>query len=199
MFEHSVKTLREGCMVNDEAMNNYMAMLSSPENPGGGDAMFWPTHFYTKFEEFDDANDGFTGIESWVRGLDKPSYRKVFVPVHTKTPEHWFLITIDFEEKTVLSLDSLSGGRKRATQRRKMMEWTRREWNSCPRWKGEFRAEEWSSRTASVPKQTNDVDCGVFTCMYAAFVSNGREMTFSQGDVPGMRARMAWSILHRKL
>lgn len=147
---------------------------------------------------------GFGLIQSWVvsrekrrRRVDKPIWNRIFVPVHEEKKEHWFLITIDFDTKLILSMDSLNENREE--ERRDMLEWVEIEWGRNPRWPGEFEKIEWRHKKAPVPVQTNQTDCGVFTCMLAAFASNKRQMKFTQADMPRMRARMAWSILHETL
>lgn len=39
----------------------------------------------------------------------------------------------------------------------------------------------------------------LYVCVFAAFVSNNKRITFSQRDIPKMRAIIAWSILHKRL
>lgn len=197
--KHSVETLKEGARLNDEPIDAYMSLLAGQGNQGGGDVMFWTSMTFTKYTEFDSAKNGFGYIQSWVEKLQKPGYKKICVPVFVSTSEHWFLIVVDFVNKTLRSMDSLRS-KDRAYERKKMMEWVKEEWSSSSsRWKGEFVPKKWKSSAAHVPKQTNEVDCGVFTCMYAAFASNSRKMIFSQENMPKMRARMARSILYGSL
>jgi Ulp1 family protease len=47
-----------------------------------------------------------------------------------------------------------------------------------------------------VPQQNNGFDCGVFTCLFAEYVSNGRPMDFSPYDIEFFRKRIALCI-HR--
>lgn len=193
--------------LTDEPVDLYMKLLSGAGNPGGDDVMFWSGLYYTKFMKGGTVAKGFDLIQSWVEKLEKrrtsggkPLWKKIFVPVHEKKKEHWFLITIDFDAKLILSMDSLDVSRRK--ERLDMLDWVKEEWESNPRWHGEFgefKQKAWKHMKAPVPIQTNVVDCGVFTCMFAAFASSKRDMKFTQADMPKMRARMAWSILHETL
>ena len=51
------------------------------------------------------------------------------------------------------------------------------------------------SCTADTPKQENGFDCGVFTCMFADFLSAGYPLSFSQDHITRCRERIALSIL----
>ena len=62
-----------------------------------------------------------------------------------------------------------------------------------------FEISEWTHAMKKVPKQNNGYDCGPFACLYAAFMSNDKNLTFLQGDIPKMRRRIAWSILNTTL
>lgn len=55
---------------------------------------------------------------------------------------------------------------------------------------------ETSFRT--VPQQDNCDDCGVFTCMFADYVSREAEINFSQADMVNCRERIAWELIHGK-
>ena len=47
----------------------------------------------------------------------------------------------------------------------------------------------------TVPCQENGYDCGVFTCMFADFLSFDRQLTFSQEHITQCRERIALSIM----
>jgi len=47
------------------------------------------------------------------------------------------------------------------------------------------------------PLQLNGVDCGVFMCYFANFVSAGVALNFSQADIPLFRRRMTIDILRK--
>nr|CAD7460966.1 unnamed protein product [Timema tahoe] len=49
------------------------------------------------------------------------------------------------------------------------------------------------------PQQQNGSDCGVFTCIYAEYLSRNAELSFSQKDMPYFRQKMVYEILKSKL
>ena len=48
---------------------------------------------------------------------------------------------------------------------------------------------------ATIPRQFNDFDCGVFLCMYADYLSEGSPLRFSQADMPLFRRRLILAII----
>ena len=58
----------------------------------------------------------------------------------------------------------------------------------------------WSvAATGGMPRQTNDVDCGVFVNFFANFVGVGAPLTFCQEDIPLFRRRMTLDTLNKKV
>ena len=49
------------------------------------------------------------------------------------------------------------------------------------------------------PVQTNSVDCGVFSVMYAECVCRGGALTFTQDKMPFLRKVVAYEILTQEL
>ena len=47
------------------------------------------------------------------------------------------------------------------------------------------------------PQQNNGVDCGVFTCYFANYISAGKALAFSAHDIPLFRRRMTLDILNK--
>jgi Ulp1 family protease len=47
------------------------------------------------------------------------------------------------------------------------------------------------------PQQNNGVDCGVFTCYFANYVSAEEKMDFSARDIPLLRRRLTLDILKK--
>jgi len=49
------------------------------------------------------------------------------------------------------------------------------------------------------PAQQNMHDCGVFTCKHAEVLARGRELSFTQADMPIIRYRMVAELLAGEL
>ena len=50
--------------------------------------------------------------------------------------------------------------------------------------------------TADTPVQENGFDCGVFTCMFADFISMDKSLVFSQEHITQCRKKIALSIMN---
>lgn len=184
-----------------------MHLLQGEGNPGSATSIFMNSLFFAKFSCWDDRRRGrdlaYFGtppgkrhdlVKRWTRNLDTTNKKsKIFVPVNSDN-NHWYMIMIDLENKKVLSMDSLRIDREDA--REEMLGWIEAEHKAKRK---PFEISEWTHAMKKVPKQNNGYDCGPFACLYAAFMSNDKNLTFLQGDIPKMRRRIAWSILNTTL
>eukprot|EP00953_Heterococcus_sp_UTEX-ZZ885_P019118 10679-Heterococcus_DN1.PRE.1 len=66
--------------------------------------------------------------------------------------------------------------------------------------KGSECAIEWElvPTLPTVPQQSNGSDCGVFSCMFADYISEDLPLQFSQADMPHFRQRLALQILRKQ-
>lgn len=206
-----VERLKPGKWFTDDIVNTYMVLLGGDGNPGSTTSIFLSSLFFTNFTMTERGELGsgrpdprYYGqparkrhelVQRWTRKLDTTGPVKIFVPVNAGN-SHWFMIMIDVKNKKVVSMDSLGSSSGRAGARKEMLGWIEAEHASKQK---PFRLEEWSSVQKNVPQQKNGYDCGPFSCMFAAFMSNDKRMSFLQGDLPKMRKRIAWSILHAEL
>lgn len=204
-----IERLKPRNWFKDDIVNTYMILLGGDGNPGSATSIFLSSLFFTKFTMTERSeigsgkpDPGYYGqpaakrhelVKRWTRKLDTTKGVKIFVPVNEGN-YHWFMIMIDVKNKKVVSMDSLSSSRR--DERAEMLGWIEAEHASKQK---PFRLEDWSSVQKIVPKQKNGYDCGPFSCMFAAFMSNDKRMSFLQGDLPKMRKRIAWSILHAEL
>jgi len=51
----------------------------------------------------------------------------------------------------------------------------------------------------TTPQQNNDADCGVFSCMFANYLSQGIELRFSAQDMTTFRMRITLDILRKEV
>jgi len=114
---------------------------------------------------------------------------------HTGDPYHWSLIQINFPRATVGHYDSSdrnNGGVGQFTSA--ILDFLKK---TFVRQHGD---QDWHVVRASdsSPQQTNGHDCGVFTCMTAAFLSLGLGLDFSQDDMPHFRQLIALSLLNKE-
>ena len=65
---------------------------------------------------------------------------------------------------------------------------------------GTYDVSDWEQYTPSdIPHQHNGCDCGVFTCMYACFLSMGGALSFEQQNMPHIRQWMTLRLLNLDL
>lgn len=211
MTKLTVKRLLPGKWFGDPIINSYMSLLGGAGNPGSSKSIFMSSYFWSQFtltdtgsmEKFGTGDTNFLGKDAnkrhklvwrWTRKLDTTAKdMKFFVPVNAGN-SHWYMMMIDADKREVVSMDSV--GKDRVNERRDLLGWLAAEYKEK---KKPFKLEDWTHRKKAVPKQQNGHDCGPFSCMFAAFMSNDKRMSFLQGDLPKMRKRIAWSILHMTL
>lgn len=207
MDSESTNRLQPRRWFNDDIVNAYMALLDTSANPGAYNCQFMSSFFYDHFTLTQrqtlgapdpkyvnaTATERHKLVVRWTANMLTTSRVKIFIPINSGN-NHWSLIVIDVDNRKLFSFDSLGYSLKK--ERGEMLGWVKAE-HKAKRVK--FDAKKWTSQSKTVPLQQNGYDCGVFMCMFAAFLSNDKMITFSQRDIPKMRMRIAWSILHKKL
>jgi hypothetical protein len=142
-------------------------------------------------------------LDGEVRGGNETKYVDIFtcsrmlIPVNIKL-KHWILACIDFEQKWMAWLDSIGDTHEQET--RLLFTWLTRE-HSLNR-STIFDPAEWSLHSGpppgmQAPLQSNDFDCGIFICLYAAFLDIGLPLSFSQRDTRNVRTWMAHEMIER--
>lgn len=208
MSRNTLDAMKPRKWFDDDVIAAYMALLGGNGNPSSRTCLFMTSHFYSTYavtgRTFGNmppdpnyfgksAKVRYPLVRGWTRDLNTTGPVKIFVPVnHDNT--HWTMVVIDVKNKNVLSLDSF--GTDHVDTRNEMLDWVEQEHIAK---KARFDRREWASRRKKVPTQTNSYDCGPFICMFAAFVSNDKNMTFLQGDMSNLRNRLVWSILNSTL
>ena len=145
------------------------------------------TYFFTRLTE-----DGDDAVRKWVPDHVFQEYDKLIIPVNDNNV-HWYLAVVNFRDKRVEVFDSIRD-RQREKTRGTLLGWLERTYPA--RFSKAFPTFEWSelkSPPESVPQQDNGSDCGVFTCLFAAYCSLDREhhFDFSQADIGLLRHYMA--------
>lgn len=211
----SLSTLMPGQWLNDEVIHAYLQLLTCEKQH------FFKSFFVTKLRnENVPGKDGqyqYTNVKRWSKkvkgmffsglngfgcshslaclGKDVFALDKVFFPVNQGNA-HWTLAVAFVQERRLQFYDSMGGGGRQYLQDleryfkdefkdKKKTEDTRK-WTLVP-------------CTEDTPRQRNVVDCGVFICIFAEFLSRDRPLTFSQDDIYICRNRIAHSLLTGKI
>jgi sentrin-specific protease 1 len=140
-------------------------------------------------------------LDGEVRGANETKYVDIFtcsrmlISLNIKL-KHWILACIDFEQKWIAWFDSISEAHEQET--RLLFTWLNRE-HSLNR-STIFDPAEWSLHSGpppgmQVPLQSNDHDCEIFICLYAAFLVIRLPLSFSQHDTRDVRTWMAHEMI----
>jgi len=200
----SMQTLRPGTWLNDEVIHYFYSMLAkrdealSAANPGRKRSHFFKSFFFTKLLDEGASNDyKYANVKRWsknVPGKDIFALDKIFVACNVNRT-HWTCAVIFMQKKTIQFFDSMGGEGQGYTHG--LMRYLKDEW-SAKKGGGQLPdADKWKIVGAErgVPQQYNGYDCGVFTCMFADFLSIDRPLSFNQDHINQCRERIALSIM----
>jgi hypothetical protein len=140
-------------------------------------------------------------LDGEIRGANETKYVDIFTCSRMLIPvniilKHWILACIDFEQKWIAWLDSI--GETHEQETRLLFVWLTKE-HSFNR-PTIFDPAEWSLHSGlppgtQAPRQSNDYDCGIFICLYAAFLDMRLPLSFSQHDTRNVRTWMTHEMI----
>ncbi|ETW01166.1 hypothetical protein H310_06766 [Aphanomyces invadans] len=170
--------------LNDEIVNFWFQMLTERDATRPVKSHFFNSFFFSKVSE-----DGYnyTNVRRWTRKVDLFAMDKIFVPVNIRNV-HWCLAVIFMKEKRIQYYDSMAGVGIQCLDVlfKYLHDESQHKKNTV------FDSTGWElvATTNDTPQQGNSFDCGVFTCMFADFLSRDLPLTFSQRDMKFYRRRM---------
>ncbi|KAE9014901.1 hypothetical protein PR003_g14564 [Phytophthora rubi] len=188
-----LQVLLPGVWLNDEVINFYYQMMSDRDealvNAGvlSKRSHFFNSFFFTKVSE---NGYNFINVRRWTRKIDLFAMDKIFLPVNVGNM-HWCMAVIFMTEKRIQYYDSMLGSG--AACLKILLRYLHDE--SEHKKKQKFDEEGWElvTCTPDTPQQNNGSDCGVFSCMFADYLSQNKPLTFKQKDISFHRHRM---VLH---
>ena len=195
----SLQTLRPKTWLNDEVIHYYITTLAKRDDalsnaiPGRKRCHFFKSFFMTSL--LHDGRYHYDNIRRWsnnVPGQDIFALDKLIVPINI-SQQHWTCAVIFMQEKRIQYYDSVLGdGLYYLRALRRYLKDEHRNRKHLALDTSSWTLVECQSDT---PKQENGYDCGVFTCMFADYVSVDKPFDFNQATVTMCRHRMALSIL----
>jgi len=204
----SIRRLRPGKWLNDEVIHYFFVMLANRdasttsqrmnENQTPRRSHFYKSFFLTKLLDEGGTNQyAYSNVKSWsknVPGQDIFLLDKIFIPVNLSNV-HWACAVIFMQERRIQFYDSMGGDGKYYLDA--LFRYVKDEWKNKNDGKELPHADEWKLVTCrpDTPRQENGFDCGVFTCMFADFLSMGYPLLFTQSHVTQCRERIALSIM----
>lgn len=184
--------------LNDEIINSYLCLLSA-RLPN---ILFFNTFFHTQLTQ-----GGFERVRSWTRKFEMGAFgfKRVVIPIN-KGNYHWALACIDMEDYSIGYYDSMGSGassfRARLTKDLGdylLLEYEDKVRGQCEHSKDEFSPEELQDRLHGIksvaPQQADGGSCGVFLCLMAKRLAEGKVLDFDQSDVDQFRDKMALDLL----
>ncbi|CAK4099292.1 unnamed protein product [Aphanomyces euteiches] len=181
-----LQSLQPTTWLNDEIVNFWFQMLAerdaSLKRPLK--SHFFNSFFFSKVSE---GGYNYINVRRWTRKIDLFSMDKIFVPVNVRNV-HWCLAVIFMKEKRIQYFDSMNGAGTQCLE--VLFKYLHDEMQNKKN--TQFDETDWElvSSTEDTPQQNNAHDCGVFTCMFADYLSRDLALTFSQRDMKFFRKRM---------
>eukprot|EP00548_Thalassiothrix_antarctica_P018930 CAMPEP_0194187994 /NCGR_PEP_ID=MMETSP0154-20130528/53139_1 /TAXON_ID=1049557 /ORGANISM="Thalassiothrix antarctica, Strain L6-D1" /LENGTH=524 /DNA_ID=CAMNT_0038908091 /DNA_START=51 /DNA_END=1625 /DNA_ORIENTATION=- len=201
VVRESMNRLQPRQWLNDEVIHYFLLMLSKRDETLKKErSHFFKSYFMTKLLNEGHASlDGkyeYRNVKRWskkVPGKDLFALNKVLFPINQGNA-HWVCAVIYMKDKRIQMYDSLGGSGKMYLEylfqylqdehldKKKIPLPGKDEWKLVP-------------TQNDTPRQENGFDCGVFTCMFADFLSNDCPLLFTQEHITQCRERIALSIM----
>lgn len=178
--------------LNDEVINYYMELIK--ERSGVVDYLpkvhVMNTFFIGKYQQ-----QGYTSVRRWTRKTDIFGFDIIPVPVHVGGV-HWCMSIIHMRDKSIRYYDSM--GHSNMAVLEALRQYLNDE--SMDKRNVPFDTSDWTIECVrDCPQQRNGSDCGVFSCMFAEFVSRDSKISFEQQHMQYFRRKMIYEISVGKL
>ena len=161
---------------------------------------FFKSFFVTKLLDEGCSNQyRYANVKRWskrVPGQDVFQLNKIFMPVNVGGV-HWCCAVIDIPQKRIQFYDSMAGSGTHilsALFQYLQDEYQNKKHSPMPHLH-EWKLIPGNDPSQQIPQQQNGYDCGVFTCMFADFISRDVPLLFTQKHINECRKRIALSIL----
>jgi len=203
MLGKDIQTLQDGVWLNDEIINFHMKMMKDRMDRNAKSDLvpeafksrnlFFNTFFYAKLSD-NGKGYNYKAVRRWSKKqkvqVHESQLDKVITPINVGN-SHWCLSVINFKEKRIEYYDSLGGTNPKCMQNlRRYVQDEAKQYR-----KEEIDMKGWTDYTPrDIPQQRNGCDCGVFTTKYADYISENRDLDFTQDDMRMFRRRMALEI-----
>uniref|UniRef100_A0A182XGR1 Ubiquitin-like protease family profile domain-containing protein n=1 Tax=Anopheles quadriannulatus TaxID=34691 RepID=A0A182XGR1_ANOQN len=187
-------TLQDMNWLNDAVINFYMELLrergEQKRDQGLPKVYTMNTFFLPQLLKM-----GYAGVRRWTRKVDLLAHDMIVVPVHVGGI-HWCMATIDLRHKTIHYYDSMGSPNNAVLNA--LEQYLCEE--SLDKRKAPFDKTGLTKQNMrDCPRQKNGSDCGVFSCMFAEFLSRDHPITFDQSNMPYFRKKMTIEIMLGKL
>jgi sentrin-specific protease 1 len=189
---HDIRSLIDGEWLNDEIINFYGQLImerSANTSNKYPSIYFFNTFFFSTLRDI-----GYRGVRRWTKKVNLFQYDYVIIPIHLGY--HWVCSAINFKKKRFEYYDSLHGGPGDAL--RMLRDYIQNE--SKDKNNYDMDLSDWEDYCPKdIPSQLNGYDCGVFTLLFAEYLSRKENFDFTQNHMKYMRKKIIYEILSMKL
>jgi sentrin-specific protease 1 len=190
-WKGSWERLRPSSWIDDKAIDGYMRILSCRDQNNHMNNHYFSCFFFSCLLQENNCYN-FERVQRWSTDVNIFSLNKLFIPVNLNR-SHWALIVVFFTEKSIRYYDSLhlnGNSYLNASFRYLKEEYEAKYCVENTEW------EQWTLESPrNIPKQENFDDCGIFTLMFADFISRDWPLVFNQSHIDHFRSRVTLSLL----
>ncbi|KAG5187120.1 hypothetical protein JKP88DRAFT_307968 [Tribonema minus] len=164
----------------------------------GEDPQLRRSHFFNSYflSKLTENSYNYPGVRRWTKKakVDIFTLDKVIMPANVGNM-HWCLAVIYVQERRIQYYDSMGG--RGTTFLNALERWLEDEHKDK---KGAPLGATWTKVPTidGTPQQENGCDCGVFTCMFADYISEDLPLEFGQDHMQHFRRSLALQLLQGK-
>lgn len=210
-----VQCLNSQKWLNDELINFYFSMLQERNDLQvskglGLKVWLWNSFFYSKLTCDQSGETGYCyrNVSRWTqrKKIDLFDYDLVLLPINVNNV-HWTLGVVNLRLGYVQYLDSLGGpfqdhlgcSRMSAVFFQNMNRYVQDEYMDKKKQTFPGKLRHFTSFSEPVPQQSNGSDCGVFACMFAECLSEGRSFDFDTSRIDRIREVMLVECIRNQI
>jgi len=178
--------------LNDLIIQQYINLLI--KNCNSNNVLDFNTFFFEIV-----AQHGFNGyIKRYIKEINLLNYNKIIVPTHLDN-NHWCLLVVEINKRKIIYFDSL-GFFDIALEKMKVLAgFLNEEYLEKKLHLRKRKDLTWNIYIGKSPRQENSIDCGIFLCTNARYYILEEQINFNQGDIPLIRQRMSYELIHNTL
>lgn len=190
-----MNTLKEGIWIDDEVINMYMNLLiDRGTQPGYPEVYAYNTFFYSEKLII----GGHFSVRRWTRHVDIFAKEFLVIPIMLDR-NHWALVIININKKEIIFYDSLYKCKETCINTiNNLKDYLKKEY--LYKKQKHLNFDDWICGAAdNIPLQKNGIDCGVFLCVYAEYVTANKTFNFSQNDMTYFRKKIFKDIIKKRI
>jgi len=175
--------------LNDIVINDYMNLIVE-HDPS---VYAYDTFFYNRL-----INTGYIGVKQWTKKLNIFSKSKLLIPININKIGigHWALVCVYFPKKQIYYYDSINTNDLYDCTNQILTYLSNEHSHILGK---PLTIEEWGVQMPGNPKQNKEIDCGVFICMFAKYLSRGAEFNFTQAHMWSFRQLIVRELIIKRL